>query len=156
MISADLRAQIGDFLNDYVHALDDDRLESWPDFFAEDGSYTIVPRENRKQNLPGVILVCFGRNMMHDRIKVLREANEFNIHTDRHLIGMPVLSEVAGGIKATSSYALFQTDQEGESRLFSVGVYEDVIDVSANRPCFRERTVVVDSYAIPNLLATPI
>ena len=25
--------------------------------------------------------------MMHDRIKVLREANEFNIHTDRHVDG---------------------------------------------------------------------
>jgi anthranilate 1,2-dioxygenase small subunit len=156
MISADLRLQIGELLNDYAHVLDDDRLEAWPDFFTENGTYTIIPRENRKQNLPGVILVCFGRNMMHDRIKVLREANEFNIHTDRHLIGMPVLSEVDGAIRATSSYALFQTDQEGESRLFSVGIYEDVIDVSTNRPCFRERTVVVDSYAIPNLLATPI
>jgi anthranilate 1,2-dioxygenase small subunit len=156
MISVDLRLQIGDLLNDYVHLLDDDRLEAWPDLFTADGTYTIVPRENRKQNLPGVILVCFGRNMMHDRIKVLREANEFNIHTDRHLVGMPVLSECEGGIRSISSYALFQTDQEGESHLFSVGVYEDVIDVGGNRPCFRERTVVVDSYAIPNLLATPI
>jgi anthranilate 1,2-dioxygenase small subunit len=156
MIPVDLRLQIGELLNDYAHALDDDRLEAWPDFFAPNGTYTIVPRENRQQKLPGVILVCIGRNMMHDRIKVLREANEFNIHTDRHLIGLPVLSEVDDGIRAISSYALFQTDQEGESRLFSVGMYEDIIHVINNRPCFRERTVVVDSYAIPNLLATPI
>lgn len=156
MIPVDLRLQIGELLNDYAHVLDDDRLEAWPDFFAQNGTYTIVPRENRQQKLPGVILVCVGRDMMHDRIKVLREANEFNIHTDRHLIGQPVLTEVDAGIRAVSSYALFQTDQEGESRLFSVGTYEDIIDVSSNRPCFRERTVIVDSYAIPNLLATPI
>ena len=156
MISIDTRLQINELLNDYAHTLDDDRLEAWPDFFTEDGIYKIIPRENRVQGLPGVIIVCFGRNMMHDRIKVLREANEFNIHTDRHIVGMPVLTEVDGGIQAISSYTLFQTDQEGESRLFSVGRYEDLIVISNGRSYFRERTVVVDTYAIPNLLATPI
>ena len=41
-------------------------------------------------------------------------------------------------------------------RLFSVGRYEDLIAVDSDRLRFRERTVVVDTYAIPNLLATPI
>ena len=156
MIPIDVRLRVAEMLNDYAHALDDGRLEEWPDFFLEDGIYRVIPRENRMQNLPGVIIVCVGRNMMHDRIKVLREANEFNIHTDRHVTGMPRLSEVEGGLKAISSYALFQTDQEGESRLFSVGQYEDLIAIESDRPRFRERTVVVDTYAIPNLLATPI
>jgi anthranilate 1,2-dioxygenase small subunit len=144
-------------MNAYAHALDDDRLESWPDFFTEDGVYQVVPRENVQQGLPGVIIACYGRNMMHDRIKVLREANEFNIHTDRHVVGMPTLTEDADGtVRARSSYALFQTDQEGESKLFSVGRYDDLIRVVAGRPQLRERTVIVDTFAIPNLLATPI
>ena len=156
MITVEARLQINEMLNAYAHVLDDDRLEEWPDFFGEDAIYRIVPRENRKQGLPGVLILCNGRNMMHDRIKVLREANEFNIHTDRHIVGMPMLSEVDGGIRAVSSYALYQTDQEGETRLFSVGCYEDLIQVATGRASFRERTVVVDTYAIPNLLATPI
>jgi anthranilate 1,2-dioxygenase small subunit len=156
MITVETRLQINEMLNAYAHVLDDDRLEEWPDFFAEEGIYKIVPRENRKQGLPGVLILCNGRNMMHDRIKVLREANEFNIHTDRHILGLPVLSQADGGIRAISSYALYQTDQEGESRLFSVGRYEDLIHIETGRPSFRERTVVVDTYAIPNLLATPI
>jgi anthranilate 1,2-dioxygenase small subunit len=157
MISTELRFLIAELMNEYAHALDDDRLESWPEFFTEDGVYQIVPRENVQQGLPGVIAVCYGRNMMHDRIKVLREANEFNIHTDRHVVAMPWLKESAdGALHASSSYALFQTDQEGESRLFSVGRYDDVIQVVDGKPKFRERTVIVDTYAIPNLLATPI
>jgi anthranilate 1,2-dioxygenase small subunit len=156
MIPVELRLQINELVNEYAHVLDDGRLEAWPEFFTDDGVYSIVPRENRQQGLPGVIVACYGRNMMHDRIKVLREANEFNIHTDRHVVGMPSLKEEDGGVRAVTSYALFQTDQEGESKLFSVGCYEDLIHVVSGRPQFRERTVVVDTYAIPNLLATPI
>ena len=51
---------------------------------------------------------------------------------------------------------MFQTDQEGESELFSVGLYDDVIVFEDGQPLFKERTVVVDTSAIPNLLATPI
>ena len=34
--------QIEDFLLDCAHALDDDELESWPDFFTEDAVYQIT------------------------------------------------------------------------------------------------------------------
>lgn len=157
MISAELRLLVAEMVNEYAHVLDDGLLERWPDFFTEDGVYTIVPRENVQQGLPGVIMVCYGRDMMHDRIKVLREANEFNIHTDRHVCGMPALKEGEGGtIEARTSYSLFQTDQEGESKLFSVGRYDDVIRVVDGAPRIAKRTVIVDTYAIPNLLATPI
>jgi anthranilate 1,2-dioxygenase small subunit len=157
MISAEQRLLVAEMVNEYAHTLDDDLLEAWPEFFTEDGVYRIVPRENVQQGLPGVIVVCYGRGMMHDRIKVLREANEFNIHTDRHVVGMPSLKEEADGlVRARTSYALFQTDQEGESHLFSVGRYDDVIVMDAGRPLLRERTVIVDTFAIPNLLATPI
>ncbi|HWX02937.1 MAG TPA: anthranilate 1,2-dioxygenase, partial [Collimonas sp.] len=30
----------------YVHALDNDRLEEWPEFFTDDCLYEIIPREN--------------------------------------------------------------------------------------------------------------
>jgi anthranilate 1,2-dioxygenase small subunit len=157
MIAAEMRLQIAEMMNEYANVLDDDRLEAWPDFFAEDGLYRIVPRENVQQGLPGVIIACYGRDMMHDRIKVLREANEFNIHTDRHVLGMPALTQQADGdVRAATSYALFQTDQEGESKLFSVGRYDDLIRIVGGKPQFRERTVIVDTFAIPNLLATPI
>jgi anthranilate 1,2-dioxygenase small subunit len=157
MIAVEQRLAVIDLITRYAQTIDDDRLEEWPDMFTEDGLYQIVPRENLKQNLPGVILCCYNRDMMRDRIKVLREANEYNIHTDRHVVGQPALQQGSNGeLRAITNYALFQTDQEGESELFSVGLYDDVIVFEDGQPLFKERTVVVDTSAIPNLLATPI
>jgi hypothetical protein len=44
-----------------------------------------------------------------------REANKYNIHTDRHLIGLPRLNDEG---LAEAPFAVYQTDQEGETRLF--------------------------------------
>ena len=52
----------------YVAAIDDDRLEQWPDFFLEDAVYEIVPKENVDLGLPAGVMHCFGRAMMRDRI----------------------------------------------------------------------------------------
>ena len=29
---------------DYAHAIDDDRIEAWPDFFTADGRYVVTTR----------------------------------------------------------------------------------------------------------------
>ena len=71
MIAVEQRLAVIDLITRYAQTIDDDRLEEWPDMFTEDGLYQIVPRENLKQNLPGVILCCYNRDMMRDRIKVL-------------------------------------------------------------------------------------
>ena len=36
----------------YVHALDADRLEDWPNFFTESGTYRITTAENEERGLP--------------------------------------------------------------------------------------------------------
>jgi 3-phenylpropionate/cinnamic acid dioxygenase small subunit len=41
---------------EYARAIDDDRLEDWPDFFTETCLYTITSAENHRRRLPvGVI-----------------------------------------------------------------------------------------------------
>src|SRR5215469_2216638 len=136
-------------MTDYVRRLDDDRLEEWLELFTEDCVYKVIPRENVAQGLAGVVMVCFNKNMLRDRVSALRVANEYNIHIDRHIIGNSLLKHNSdGSICAETNYALFQTDQEGESRLFSVGCYEDIIVVNGAQPLFKERIVIVDTCAI--------
>ena len=53
MIPIDLRLQITEMLNAYAHALDDDRLEEWPDFFTDDGIYRIDPAREPDAALTG-------------------------------------------------------------------------------------------------------
>ncbi len=150
-----LREQAHDLLETYGRLLDEDRLEDWVELFAEDCRYEIVSRENLEQNLPLSLMLCDNKDMLRDRIFSLREANIFNIHRDCHVIGLVRVTE-AQGITATAPYALFQSNQEGDSRLFSVGRYH--LDLLRDGETLRiaRQIVVVDTGAIPTLLATPI
>jgi len=148
---------INGLLTEAVYCLDNNKLEDWAELFAEDGVYRVVPRENLEQGLSGVLIVCNNRNMVRDRVTALREACEFNIHWDRHVTGSPRIKPLGGNLYAVeSSYSLYQTDPEGESKLYSVGCYRDKIALDGETAQFKERLVVVDTFAIPNLLATPI
>ena len=157
MISAKVRYSIENLIADYAHYIDDDRLEEWLDFFSEDCVYKILSRENVEQALPLELLSCRNKNMLRDRILSLREANIYNIHFDKHIIGaVRILGEQHGNYSIQTNYSLYQTNQDGESMLFSVGTYKDLITFSNDAPLFKEKIVVVDTFGIARLLSTPI
>ena len=94
---------------------------------------------------------------MRDRIKSLRIANYYNLHTDRHLIANVDIVGVADGVyNARANYAVIQTDAEGRSDLFSAGEYVDRIVFRDGVPKFRERLVLLDTSNIVGLLAVPL
>jgi anthranilate 1,2-dioxygenase small subunit len=138
---------------EYGMALDEDRLEDWVELFAEDCDYRVVTRENVEQGLPNVLMWCDNKNMLRDRIESYRHVNEYNPHYDRHVIGpLRMLGETA----FEASYSLFQTDLEGNSRLFSVGRYRVEAVMAGGGARIRTMLVVADTGTIPSLLATPI
>lgn len=152
-----VREAAGDLMNDYCELIDSDRLEEWLDLFTEDASYTVIPRENVEQNLPAAIILCPNKNVLRDRISSLRNANEFNLHYDRHLVGsIKVKPYVENVWLLEANYAVFQTTLEGQSKLFSVGRYRDKIRSNGGNLRFCEKYVVVDTFSIPTLLATPL
>ena len=157
MTNGDAREGIADMLADYGHLIDADKLEEWLDFFVEDSVYKIVPRENVVRGLPLSLMLCENKNMIRDRITSLRKANVYNIHVDRHVIGRPrIVGEAAGIYSVEANYAVFQTDQDGMTRIFSVGQYVDKVFFLEDSPKFKEKVVVVDTAAVPTLLATPL
>jgi anthranilate 1,2-dioxygenase small subunit len=158
MIAREIRDAIADLLGEAVYLLDNDRLEDWIECFVEDCRYEIVPRENAAQQLGASLLLCENKNMLRDRIAYLRHASVYNIHVDRHVLGPSRIAAggAAGDYRVATNYALYQSDNEGESRLFGVGLYDDVVAVVDGRARFKSRTVIVDTFAIPTLLSTPI
>jgi anthranilate 1,2-dioxygenase small subunit len=158
MIPGELRQAAQDLMDEYGERIDSDRLEEWLDLFTEDCVYRVMPRENVEQNLPAPLMLCTNKNQLRDRIVALRRANEFNLHYDRHVIGgVRVRPASAAGLwQVEASYAVFQTTLEGQSRLFSVGRYHDTLRAEGGTLLFREKLVVVDSFSIPTLLATPL
>jgi anthranilate 1,2-dioxygenase small subunit len=149
--------QVHDLVETYGRLLDDDQLEMWLELFAEDCRYEIVSRENRDQNLPLSLMLCANKDMLRDRIYSLREANIYNIHTDCHVIGLiRVAQEQPTPLAVSAPYALYQSNQDGDSRLFSVGrYYLDLVEQDGVLK-IASQTVVVDTASIPTLLATPI
>src|ERR1700747_2292521 len=117
------RAEVCDLLAEYGALIDMARFDEWLDLFAEKCRYQIVPRENFDRGLPAALVFCDSRAMLEDRIRALREANKYNIHIDRHVIGLPRILD--GGVTAEAPFAVYQTDQEGETRLFATGLYRD-------------------------------
>ncbi|HJU15254.1 MAG TPA: aromatic-ring-hydroxylating dioxygenase subunit beta [Stellaceae bacterium] len=141
----------------YGALLDAAQYDEWLRLFAASCSYHVVPRENREQGLPAALVFCDSRAMLQDRIRALREANRFNIHSDRHLIGLPrIIGEESDGLSAEAPFALYQTDQDGETRLFATGLYCDRITTEGGGLKFRDKLVLLDSFAVPSLLATPL
>ncbi len=152
-----IRDAASDLLNDYVERLDGDRLEEWLDLFTEDATYTIIPRENVEQNLPAAIIWCPNKNVLRDRIVSLRNANEFNLHYDRHLVSNVRLRPQAENTwDLEANYAVFQTTMEGQTKLFSVGRYRDRIRLDGESLLFCKKFIVVDTFSVPTLLATPL
>lgn len=155
-LSASEHLRVLQLLETYGRLLDADLLEDWVELFDVNARYEIVSRENVAQNLPLSLMLCDSKDMIYDRIYALRHANIFNIHTDCHIIGLPQVTPNASGFEVTAPYSLFQTNQGGESRLFSVGRYNFSLIEGTDGLLIGSLRVVVDTGAILSLLATPI
>ena len=149
------RALIGDLLADYGALLDALKYDEWLALFAAKCRYDVVPRENWERGLPVGLMFCDSRAMLEDRVMALREANKYNIHSDRHLIGLPRLTS-ADGLSIEAPFAVYQTDQEGATHLFATGLYRDRVELVGAQLKIRDKFVLLDTFAVPTLLATPL
>ena len=148
---------VHELLAEYGWLIDTAKYEEWLRLFTERCRYQIVPRENYDRDLPAALVFCDSRGMLEDRIRALREANKFNIHTDRHIIGLPhVLETQPDRLLVESPFAVYQTDQEGETRLFATGLYRDWLEPVGDRLKIRDKLILLDTFAVPTLLATPL
>jgi len=67
------------------------------------------------------------------------------------------MRSAADGIEVVDAvYTVYQSDYEGQTRLFSVGQYRDLVARDAGLLKFREKIAIVDTFNIPNLLAIPL
>jgi len=148
------RIQVCDLLAEYGALIDIGKFDEWLDLFAEDCRYQILPRENFDRGLPAALVFCDSRAILEDRIRALREANKYNIHIDRHVIGLPRIFD--NGLEVEAPFAVYQTDQEGETRLFATGLYRDRLEISGLRLRIRDKLILLDTFAVPSLLATPL
>ena len=151
------RLELEELYTDYVHCLDADELERWPDFFTVDCLYKVIPRENFEQQLPIALIYCESRDMLVDRVVALRETALFVPRSVRHLTSnIRLRAEGPDGFRLTANFALYQTMVDQPSELFLCGRYHDRIVEDGGSLRFAERICVYDSTIVPISLVYPV
>ena len=116
-LGADVRREIEDLIADYAHAIDDDRLEEWPDFSpttARIASSTgkITPRAGGSASWTAQARACCGTVFSP-------EANVYEPHFYRHLqSGIRITGMDGDAYVVETSFAIVRTMQEGDMSIF--------------------------------------
>jgi 3-phenylpropionate/cinnamic acid dioxygenase small subunit len=151
------RLELDQLYADYVHCLDADELERWPDFFTEGCFYRITSAENYEAGLPLGLIYATSRNMLKDRVSALREANIYEPQRYRHLVSsIRIVREVAEVLDLVANFLVVRTMQDGEMTIFGAGYYVDQVRRDDDSWKFARKIVVLDSRQIDTLLAIPI
>ena len=140
----------------YAHALDADRLEDWPLFFTEAGTYRVTTAENEERGLPLPVMYAEGRPMLRDRIASLRHANIYEPQRYRHVVSSVLVERIdEARARSVANFLVVRIMHDGDALLFASGRYVDRIALSPE-PRYEERVVVCDSRRFDTLLAIPL
>ncbi len=158
-MSIDLQWKVANLNARYVAAIDDNKLEDWPDFFVANGSYRVTTAENFERGLPLALIYATSRAMLRDRVRSLRDANVYEAQRYRHLIGPALIGGQEGGeVRAQTSFMVARIMHTGETSIFATGRYHDriLLDTPERGEAFVEKLVILDSRLIDTLLAIPL
>ena len=152
-----VRLGVDELIAAYVECIDEDRLEDWPDFFVEQCRYVITSRASHEAGLPHGVVYAASRGMLIDRVTSLRQANIFEPHRYRHIVG-PIRVEQIDPMVAQvrSNFIAVRIMHDGATNLFAAGRYLDRIAITSKPFRFIERLVVLDSQKIDTLLVIPL
>jgi salicylate 5-hydroxylase small subunit len=142
---------------DYASVIDNGEWERWPEFFTDECSYRLQPRENHERGFPLATLSFESKGMLKDRAYAIRETLFHDPYYQRHVIGVPLVrSAEAGVIHSEANYAIFRTKLSELSTVFNVGRYIDSVVRTPQGLKFRSRLCVYDSEMIPNSIIYPV
>ena len=150
--------RIADLEFAYAQCIDEDRLEAWADFFADDCTYRVVPRENADYGLPLAVIDCDRKEQLRDRVLILRSATVFTLRLNRHIVtDVHVAAAEDGVYQVDANYAVYVTDLlDGTTQMFSTGRYADKVVFVADEPKFKEKLVVLDTFSVANHISSPL
>ena len=153
----DLQQGIHELIAEYAECIDEDRLEEWPELFADPCRYLVISRANHAAGMRQGVMYAASRGMLLDRVFSIRRANIFEPHRYRHVVGPIRLKGVQDGIAVVHTHFLcVRIMHDGTTTLFASGRYLDRVDLAATPFRFKERIAVLDSDKIDTLLTIPL
>ena len=153
----DIVGLISHVQNAYARCIDNGELEAWPDFFDDDCIYKITTADNYSQGLQAGVIFANSKGMLRDRVASLREANIYERHVYRHILGQPwLVAHDASEVRSETSFFVARIMRDGTTAIYATGRYIDAYKLSAAGLKLRERIVVCDSSRFDTLLALPL
>ena len=141
----------------YARTIDDDRLEEWPEFFTDQCTYRITSAQSHRDGLEGGIVFCASKGMLKDRISALREANIYERHSYRHLLGAPcIIAEIGERVESETPFLVARIMHTGETTVYATGKYVDIYTIAAGKALIESRLVICDSSRVDTLLVIPL
>jgi salicylate 5-hydroxylase small subunit len=157
MIDFDSYMQLTRLYAEYAAVVDSGEWEKWPEFFMEQCTYKLQPRENYERGFPLATLSFESKGMLKDRVYAIRETLFHDLYYQRHVVGAPrVLTADGERIHAEANYSVFRTKLNELSTVFNVGRYLDTVRRTPDGLKFESRICVYDSEMIPNSIIYPI
>lgn len=157
-IDVALQLEIEDLYSRYGALLDDGPLREWPDLFAEQCLYLLIPRDNYDRGLPLAIIRCESRGMLTDRIRAAQETIMHEPRYLRHQITNVRVTNVQGArIDAVAHFSVMEVLPDELPRILAVGRYIDVVQRRSDGALeFSEKRCVYDSVLVPNTIVYPL
>lgn len=147
--------------SDYAMVCDSADWEHWPDFFVDEGTYRLQPRENFEADLPLCLLALESKAMIRDRVYGVKETMYHDPYYQRHIVGTPRIVAVERDLNgqrivSEANYTVIRTKIDGASTVFSAGFYRDVVVRTPEGLKLLSRLCVYDSEMIANSVIYPI
>ncbi len=138
--------------------LSDNRIEAWPDFFAEDCTYDVISRTNHERGLPLATMRYHSKGALLDRVAAIQNTLVYAPRVITHLTGsVAIVDAASGSARARSTIAVYQTVAEGDIGLLLAGrTFDDLLVTSEGTLLFSQRIVIYDNERLPGALVYPV
>jgi 3-phenylpropionate/cinnamic acid dioxygenase small subunit len=156
-ITAFDREAIRAFYDAYFDALDEGRLEEWPDFFAAECRYRIISRENFEAGQGLCIMQADSKGMLTDRVRAILKTQVYAPRYYRRFYsGLRVVKASGKEWDVRQNVLIVQTLINKPSEILGCGVGHDRLVLNASGELkFADRTLILDTEMIRNSVIYP-
>jgi 3-phenylpropionate/cinnamic acid dioxygenase small subunit len=155
--AASQREAICAFYDAYFEALDDGRLEKWPEFFVEQCVYRIMSRENYAAGQGLCIMQADSKGMLTDRVRAILQTQVYAPRYYRRFYsGLRVVNASGKEWEVRQNVLVIQTLLNKPSEILGCGVGHDrLVANESGELKFLERTLILDTEMIRNSVIYP-
>ena len=159
LVPEEIRQAVDALQQCYLRALDSKDMPGWLDCFDREGSYFVTGADNDQDHLPIGLMFDDSYERLQDRVTYVTQVwpGAFEDYQTRHFLQPLDLQADEDRLwKALGNVTVFATDLQGRTQLFVAGTYHDRIRVTNGVARFRERRVVLDTFATPGVVVYPL